>query len=149
MAATSPSYVRSHDLHTQSCEKEKRQQKTHISSQTLDLWFLPLFGKAWEMLLLGCAAIRYAGIARTIGDSIVGRKKPVANKFSPVSSQRDSHSFFRRIKNLTLKGYAINFINLPFRLLDRVRSNFSVLWYTVIHIHADFSNKCSLTEFIC
>lgn len=55
LAATSPSYVRSHDLHIHSCEKGKRWQKTHISSQTLDLWFLPLFGKATEMLLGLCS----------------------------------------------------------------------------------------------
>lgn len=86
MAATSPSYIRSHDLHIHSCEKEKKQQKTYISSQTLDLWFLSLFGKAREMVLLGYAAIAYEGIDRTVGDSTVGRKKPVANIFSAVSS---------------------------------------------------------------
>lgn len=53
------------------------------------------------------------------------------------------------MKNLILKGFAVNFIILPFCLLDRVSSDLSVLWHTVIHIHADFSNKCSLTKFIC
>lgn len=77
------------------------------------------------------------------------KKKPVANKFTPVSCQRDSHSLSRCMKNLILKGYAVNFIILPFCLLDRVSSDLSVLWHTVIHIHADFSNKCSLTKFIC
>lgn len=51
LTASSPWYVRSHDLHTHSCESEKRQQKTHIFSQILDLWLAPLSGKAREMQL--------------------------------------------------------------------------------------------------
>lgn len=83
-------------------------ENTHILSNPRSV----VYSSHWksQRCCLGCVATGYAGLARTVGDSTVGRKKPVANKFTPVSCQRDSHSLSRCMKNLILKGYAVNFI---------------------------------------
>lgn len=58
LIATPPSHIRSHHLHTQSCEgkKESRKQTTTYtySLQTPELQLFPFFGRATEKLLGLC-----------------------------------------------------------------------------------------------
>jgi len=71
LIATPPSHVRSHHLHTQSCEGKRggRKQITYTHTHIL------CFSLSLEEIGLGCPATGYAGTVRTVGNSTAGRKK--------------------------------------------------------------------------
>lgn len=80
LIATPPSHVRSHHLHTQRCKGkgEGRKQTTpHTYPRQSQSCSFSLSLEELERSCLGCAATGYAGIARTIGNNTVGRKKPL------------------------------------------------------------------------